>query len=169
MERGSQPVRVYIGLGSNLDRPGQQVRQALNELARFPRSQLVARSSLYLSPPVGPQDQPDYVNAVAALDTELTPRRLLQALLATEHAHGRTRGPSRWGPRPLDLDILLYGDLQCHDSELSIPHPEMAHRAFVLIPLSEIAPEVVIPGVGRVRDLVKGLSRSSLTVLDRDP
>ncbi len=169
MAKGSHPVRVYIGLGSNLECPEQQIRWGFDELARFPRSRLVARSSLYLGPPVGPQDQPDYVNAVAALDTELAPSDLLRTVLAAELRRGRMRGPKRWGPRTLDLDILLYGDLQCHDSELSIPHPEMAHRAFVLIPLSEIAPEVVIPGVGRVRDLVKGLSRSSLTVLDRDP
>ena len=168
MEREPQSVRVYIGLGSNLDGPEQHVWQALDELARFPRSRLVARSSLYLSPPVGPQDQPHYVNAVAALDTQLTPRGLLQALLATELAHGRTRGASRWGPRTLDLDLLLYGDLECHEPGLIIRHPEMVRRAFVLIPLSEIASDVVIPGVGRVKELASELAQSDLTVLKRD-
>ena len=169
MAKGAHPVRVYIGLGSNLECPEQQIRWGFDELARFPRSRLVARSSLYLGPPVGPQDQPDYVNAVAALDTELAPGDLLRTVLAAELSRGRIRGPKRWGPRTLDLDILLYGDLRCRKPGLTIPHPQLAHRAFVLVPLSEIAPELMVPGVGKVKDLVRRLSRAGLNLLDRAP
>lgn len=137
----------YIALGSNLDNPLAQVRQAMEELARLPASRMLAASSLYRSPPMGPADQPDYINAVAALETTLSAHSLLDALQAIEQAHGRVRGPQRWGPRSLDLDMLLYGQEIINDQRLTIPHPGIAERAFVLFPLQEIVTaDFVIPG-----------------------
>lgn len=140
-------VVVYIGLGSNLSNPQSQVSRALLALDTLPRTRLLARSSLYRSAPVGYLNQPDFINAVAQLETELAPRELLDALLALEHAHGRTREFLN-APRTLDLDLLLYGDLQHHEHGLTVPHPQMHRRTFVLIPLLEIAPECMIPGIG---------------------
>jgi len=140
-------IRTYIALGSNLDNPLAQVRQAIEELARLPGSRMLAASSLYRSPPMGPADQPDYINAVVALETALSAHSLLDALQAIEQAHGRVRGPQRWGPRSLDLDVLLYGREIINDQRLTIPHPGIAERAFVLFPLQEIvAADFVIPG-----------------------
>ncbi|WP_313085155.1 2-amino-4-hydroxy-6-hydroxymethyldihydropteridine diphosphokinase [Pseudomonas sp.] len=132
--------RVYIGLGSNLAEPRLQLRGALDALARISDSQRVAVSSLYLSDPLGPPDQPRYHNAVAALDTRLAPLALLDALQAIEQAHGRTRKAERWGPRTLDLDILLFGDRLIDEPRLQVPHYHLQARAFVLYPLAEIAP-----------------------------
>ncbi|MCH2341228.1 2-amino-4-hydroxy-6-hydroxymethyldihydropteridine diphosphokinase [Pseudomonas sp. NPDC047963] len=132
--------RVYIGLGSNLAEPRQQLRSALDALTRIPDTQLAAVSSLYLSDPLGPPDQPRYHNAVAALNTSLPPLALLDALQAIELAHGRQRKAERWGPRTLDLDILLFGDRLISDARLTVPHYHMHARAFVLYPLTEIAP-----------------------------
>ena len=157
-------ARAYIGLGSNLDDPRQQVSSALNELGRLPETSLVDASSLYRSPPLGPPGQPDYVNAVAALETGLAPAPLLAALQALEQRHGRVRA-ERWGPRTLDLDILVYGDLQSDDPELTLPHPQLARRDFVLVPLHEIAPELEICGLGRVVDLLAGLPQTTLVRL----
>ena len=133
--------RVYIGLGSNLAEPRQQLRGARDALASIADSQLFAVSSLYLSDPLGPPDQPRYNNAVAALDTSLSPLDLLDALQAIEHAHGRERKAERWGPRTLDLDILLFGDRLIDEPRLKVPHYHLYARAFVLYPLAEIAPE----------------------------
>lgn len=130
---------AYIGLGSNLESPIEQVREALNELATLPLSRLVAASSLYASRPVGPQDQPDFVNAVAALETRLSPLALLDQLQALEQQHRRRR-QHHWGPRTLDLDLLLYANDQIDSKRLRVPHPQMTARAFVLVPLAEIAP-----------------------------
>lgn len=138
---------AFIGLGSNLADPLVQVSSALDELGRLPHLRVVRRSSLYRSAPVGYLDQPDFINAVAQLETGLAPRALLDALLALEHEHGRTREFCN-APRTLDLDLLLYDDLQHHEHGLTIPHPQMHLRAFVLQPLLEIAPDCVIPGVG---------------------
>ena len=146
-------VTAYLGLGANLDDPARQVRRAFDELAALPASRLVSRSPLYKSPPLGPPDQPDYINAVAALETTLPPLELLAALRAIEVRHGRTRVGSRWGPRSLDLDILLYGDLMLDSPELRLPHPGLHERAFVLYPLYDVAPELEVPGRGRVREL----------------
>jgi len=132
--------RVYIGLGSNLAEPRQQLRGALDALARIPNSQLAVVSSLYLSDPLGPADQPRYNNAVAALDTSLSPLALLDALQAIELAQGRERKAERWGPRTLDLDILLFGNRLISEPRLTVPHYHMHARAFVLYPLAEIAP-----------------------------
>jgi 2-amino-4-hydroxy-6-hydroxymethyldihydropteridine diphosphokinase len=138
---------VFIGLGSNLNDPQAQVLQALKALDGLPHTRVLARSSLYRSAPVGFLDQPDFINAVARLETELAPRALLGALLALERAYGRTREFPN-APRTLDLDLLLYGDLRHHEHGLTVPHPQMHKRAFVLLPLLEIAPGCIIPGVG---------------------
>lgn len=147
------PQTVYIGLGSNLDNPLQQVATAFDELQRLPHSRLTARSSLYRSDPLGPQDQPEYVNAVAELHTSLQPLQLLDALQAIEQAHRRVR-ERHWGPRTLDLDILLYGDLVSDLPRLQVPHPQMHLRSFVLVPLHQIAPELQVPGLGSLSDLL---------------
>ncbi len=138
---------TFIGLGSNLDEPRSQLQQAFADLGRLPDTRLLAQSSLYRSAPVGYADQPDFVNAVAKISTTLTPQALLQALLDIEHQHGRER-TFRNAPRTLDLDVLLYDDLRLHESGLTIPHPQMHLRAFVLQPLLEIAPDCVIPAAG---------------------
>jgi 2-amino-4-hydroxy-6-hydroxymethyldihydropteridine diphosphokinase len=142
---------AFVGLGSNLDNPVAQVSHALDALDNLPQTSVLRRSSLYRSAPVGYLEQPDFVNAVAQLETELTPHALLDALLALEHESGRTREFCN-APRTLDLDVLLYDDLQHHEHGLTIPHPQMHRRAFVLQPLLEIAPDSVIPGVGAAAD-----------------
>ena len=142
-------VRVFLGLGSNLGDPERQVRRACRELESLPRSAFVSCSSLYRSHPLGPQDQPDFVNAVAELRTELDPESLLAELQRIEVSHGRVRGGQRWGPRPLDLDLLLFGDRVIRSALLTLPHPGLSERAFVLYPLLEIAgPDLEIPGHG---------------------
>ena len=138
---------AFIGLGSNLADPLAQVSSALDALGRLPQLRVVRRSSLYRSAPVGYLEQPDFINAVAQLETGLTPRALLDALLALEHEFGRTREFCN-APRTLDLDLLLYDDLQHHEHGLTIPHPQMHLRAFVLQPLLELAPDCLIPGIG---------------------
>jgi 2-amino-4-hydroxy-6-hydroxymethyldihydropteridine diphosphokinase len=145
---------AFIGLGSNLDEPRQQVARALRELAGLPDTTLAAQSSLYRSAPMGPPDQPAYINAVARLETRLAPEALLDALQAIEARHGRVRGDERWGPRTLDLDILLYADVRIDKPRLQVPHPGLAERNFVLQPLAEIAPDLDIPGLGPLRDLL---------------
>ena len=141
------PQSAFIGLGSNLAEPETQILRAFDELARLPHSRLKATSSLYRSAPVGYADQPDFINAVAWLETTLTPQQLLQALFDLEHRHGRER-TFRNAPRILDLDLLMYDGLICHEECLTLPHPRMHQRAFVLQPLLEIAPHCVIPGRG---------------------
>lgn len=136
-------IRCYIGLGSNLDTPQQQVARALEELATLPGTRLLTHSSLYRSPPMGPQDQPDYINAVALLETTLDAHSLLDQLQALEQLHQRVR-LERWGPRTLDLDLLLYGEETISTERLSVPHPGMHERNFVLWPLSEISPDLAL-------------------------
>jgi 2-amino-4-hydroxy-6-hydroxymethyldihydropteridine diphosphokinase len=160
-------IRAYIGLGSNLDNPLQQVRAALDELTRLPATRLVGHSRLYRSAPLGPAGQPDYINAVAALDTELAPHALLDALQAIEQAHGRERS-LHWGPRTLDLDLLLYGDEVFSTARLTVPHPEMARRNFVLIPLAELAPGQTLPDGRVVQDLALACGDAGLARVDED-
>jgi len=143
--------RAYIALGSNLAQPEAQVNQAFEALARLPDSRLLARSSLYRSAPVGYADQPDFINAVARIETQLAPHDLLQSLLGIEQEFGRVR-EFRNAPRTLDLDLLLYDDIQFHEPGLTLPHPRMHERAFVLLPLLEIDPHCVIPGRGPACD-----------------
>ncbi|WGL18025.1 2-amino-4-hydroxy-6-hydroxymethyldihydropteridine diphosphokinase [Microbulbifer bruguierae] len=137
-------TRCYIGLGSNLADPAGQLHSALEDIARIPHTRLEASSSLYSSAPIGPGEQPDYVNAVACVDTELAPEALLDALQAIEAEHGRER-TLRWGARTLDLDILLFGNEQLDSARLTVPHPRMGERNFVLEPLAELAPDLQLP------------------------
>jgi 2-amino-4-hydroxy-6-hydroxymethyldihydropteridine diphosphokinase len=144
------PHIAFIGLGSNLGDPHSQLQRAFVDLDGLPGTRLTARSSLYRSAPLGCLDQPDFVNAVAKIATSLSPQALLQALLQIEHQHGRQR-TFRNAPRTLDLDVLLYDDMQLQEQGLTIPHPQMHLRAFVLQPLLEIAPDIGIPGVGQAQ------------------
>jgi 2-amino-4-hydroxy-6-hydroxymethyldihydropteridine diphosphokinase len=144
---------AYIGLGSNLENPLQQIKTAINDLQSLADITIVSVSSLYQSPPMGPADQPDYINAVLSLETTLPPHQLLDALQSVEQLHGRVR-KRHWGERTLDLDILLYGDQILDDERLKIPHPGLPERAFVLYPLAEIAPEVEIPGIGALQQIL---------------
>ena len=139
--------RAFIGLGSNLVHPAAQILQAMQALDKLAGTRVLARSSLYRSAPLGYLEQPDFINAVVMIETSLLPLALLQALLALEQDSGRTREFQN-APRTLDLDVLLYDDLQHHEHGLTVPHPHMHKRAFVLLPLLEIAPGCVIPGVG---------------------
>lgn len=146
---GSLWETAYIGLGSNLDHPAGQVRSALCEIAALPGVCELRCSSLYRSAPVGPPGQPDYINAVMGVQTRLDPHALLAALQTIEQRHGRVR-QVRWGPRTLDLDLLLYGGRCIQSEHLTVPHPQLLVRPFVLYPLAEIAPDVVIPGHGPI-------------------
>jgi 2-amino-4-hydroxy-6-hydroxymethyldihydropteridine diphosphokinase len=149
-------MRAFVGLGANLGDPAAQVRAAIAALGHLPRTHVVATSHLYRTAPIGYVDQPEFVNAVAALHTELGPQGLHAELRRIEAAHGRERSFPN-APRTLDLDLLLYGGETFATPELVVPHPRMHERAFVLAPLTEIAPEVVIPGRGRAADLLARL------------
>jgi 2-amino-4-hydroxy-6-hydroxymethyldihydropteridine diphosphokinase len=150
----NRTVVAYIGLGSNLENPEQQIRLARMAVAELAGVDELAFSSLYRSPPMGPQDQPDYVNAVMAVSTKLSAIDLLRCLQRIELDQGRVRKGQRWGARTLDLDLLLYADQQIDEPDLTVPHPGMVERAFVLYPLYEIAPNLVVPGKGALADLV---------------
>ncbi len=151
----SAPVDAFVGLGANLGDAAASVRGALGALGELPDTTLLAASRLYASPAWGREDQPDFVNAVAWLRTSLAARELLESLLAVEREFGRERAESeRWGPRTLDLDLLLYGDARIDEPGLQVPHPYLHRRAFALLPLLEIAPEASIPGIGPARDAV---------------
>jgi len=144
---------AFVGLGANLGEPGRQVRDALGELDAIPHTRLVRSSSLYRSEPVGYAGQPRFVNAVAQIETGLPAERLLAELQAIEARHGRSRSFAN-APRTLDLDLLLFGNAVIETERLSVPHPRMHDRSFVLVPLLEIAPEAVIPGRGEARKLL---------------
>ncbi|RKZ47242.1 MAG: 2-amino-4-hydroxy-6-hydroxymethyldihydropteridine diphosphokinase [Gammaproteobacteria bacterium] len=147
-------IKVYIGLGSNLDDPQSQLKKAIIAMEMVPSTSVAKTSSFYRSKPVGPQDQPNYVNAVVELDTELSASVLLDYLQAIENDQGRER-KVKWGARTLDLDILLFGDEIINDDRLQIPHVEMQNRGFVLLPLNEIFSDCIIPGVGSVSSLLQ--------------
>ena len=161
-------VSAYIGIGSNLDSPERRVRSALDELARLAESRLVARSALYVSAPVGAPPQPDFVNAVAQLETGLAAEQLLAALQAIEARHGRVRSTFH-GPRTLDLDLLLYADAMIDVPHLTVPHPRMHERAFVLRPLVELNPALNIPGQGPARDLLARCETQRIAALSARP
>ncbi|MGS2719193.1 2-amino-4-hydroxy-6-hydroxymethyldihydropteridine diphosphokinase [Paraglaciecola aestuariivivens] len=146
---------VYIGLGSNLADPEQQLATAIKCLDSLPNTHLVCHSSLYSSLPMGPTDQPNYVNAVALINSQLSPVEMLAKTQAIELQQGRVRKANRWGPRTLDLDILLYANLSMHTDSLTIPHYGMKEREFVLYPLFEIAPELILPCGEKLAELVK--------------
>lgn len=158
-------VVAYIGLGSNQDNPARQVRQAIEELNLLPASRLLQCSPLYKSAPLGPSEQPDYINAVAALATGLVPAALLSELQSLETRHGRIRGAPRWGPRTLDLDILLYGDAVIDTPALRVPHPGLHERLFVLYPLVNIAPDLVVPESGPVKRLLAQCPQARIELL----
>lgn len=157
------PVTAYIALGSNLENPEAQIEAAFDALATIAGSRLVKRSSLYRTAPVGYADQPDFINAAGAFETTLAPRALLDALLGLEAARGRARTFVN-APRTLDLDVLLYGDRQIAENGLTVPHPRMHERAFVLVPLAEIAPDCVVPGRGTVRELLRSVDQSGVSL-----
>jgi len=162
--RHSSPVTAFVALGSNLGDPAQQIRAALRALAGLPGTRLVRASSLYRNSPEGGRDQPEFMNAVAQIETSLGPRALLGRLLDIERDHGRVRDYPN-APRTLDLDIVLYGDSEVREDGLTIPHPRMLERAFVLVPLAEIAPGAVVPGTGRIADLLGKLDASGMVRL----
>lgn len=140
----ARQASVYIGLGSNLDNPQAHIERALSELACLPNSQLLASSALYRSCAIGPGDQPDYINAAALISTQLSPLALLDQLQMLEHGHQRIR-TEHWGPRTLDLDILLMDDRVINSERLTVPHPYLTQRNFVLYPLADITPDLVLP------------------------
>lgn len=144
---------AFVGLGANLGEPAAQLRAAVHSLAALPQTEVKKVSTFYRSAAIGPAGQPDYCNAVAQLDTALAPQDLLNAMQAIEDAAGRVRG-ERWGARVLDLDLLLYGQTVCSTERLTLPHPELAVRDFVLQPLAEIAPDAQIPLLGRARHVL---------------
>ena len=151
-------IKAFIGLGSNLNDPRTQVETALAELALLPRSKLTTFSALYETEPMGPADKPDlvqpgYINAVALLMTELEPEKLLDQLQSIENRHQRVRGEVQWGPRTLDLDLLLYGDETINTERLTVPHPGITERNFVLIPMVEIRPDLKLPDGRAIVDL----------------
>jgi len=161
-------VQAWIGVGSNLDGPRAHVLRAFVELAQIPDTRLLRRSSLYRSRPMGPQDQPHYVNAVALVETTLPALELLHAMQGIEAAHRRVRSGQRWGPRTLDLDLLLYGQERIAGDELTVPHPGIGEREFVLYPLIELDPELRIPDLGPVKSLVEQVGAKGLERLRED-
>ena len=151
---------VYIGIGSNLESPQDQVRQAIAALGDLPGSILVNESGLFHSSPLGPSEQPDFVNAVVALLTQTSARELLYALHQIERKHGRERDGERWGPRTVDLDLLAYAGQTINEDDLIVPHPGIADRNFVLLPWQEIAPHYRVPGLAEVAALAASISES---------
>ena len=158
-------LMAYIGIGSNLANPVAQVQEAIEELGAIPDSILIARSSLYSSKPMGAAGQPDYVNAVVAIDTVLSAQALMQALQNIERRQGRERTGEKWGPRILDLDLLLYGGRVIDTADLTVPHPGLHERDFVLVPLEEIAGDINIPGRGMLSALISRCENHSLRKL----
>ena len=158
-------MQSYIGLGSNLKDPELQLNTALAALDDIPDTSLVKYSSFYRSAPLGPADQPDFINAVALLDSGLEAGQLLGQLQSIEDRQGRVRDGHRWGARTLDLDMLLYGNQVIDEPGLTVPHPEIRHRNFVLMPLLELAPDLEIPGLGRADELLAGAGSSGITKL----
>lgn len=150
-------IRCYIAIGSNLASPLDQVRGAIGAIEQIPRSQVCGVSSFYRTPPLGPQDQPDYLNAALALDTDLAPEALLDHTQRIELESGRVRKAERWGPRTLDLDIMLFGDLTLNTPRLIVPHYDMKNRMFMLWPLLEIAPDLHFPDGDALHDCVSRL------------
>jgi len=155
----------YIAIGSNQGKPVEQAKLAINALNNIDGTHLICCSSLYSSAPMGPQDQPDYVNAVAKIDTTLSPLDLLTALQAIEQSQGRERKAERWGPRTIDLDILLYADKSINTERLIIPHYGMKQREFVLYPLFEIEPTLNMPDGTSLIDILKQCDKNGLTAI----
>ena len=157
--------QAFVGIGSNQSSPVEQVEKAAAALQELPHTALIARSSLYRSAPFGPVEQPDFVNAVAQLETALDAAQLLRHLQSIEHRHGR-RPAERWGPRVIDLDLLVYADQVIDAAGLTVPHPGIAERNFVLLPLQEIAPDLIIPGLGRAADIPVDTEQPRISRID---
>ncbi len=157
-------TRAYIALGANLGDPVATIHAAIEALRGLPQSQLIASSSLYRTAPVGLHNQPDFINAVASIETQLDARQLLDELFLVEARFGRKRTVAN-APRTLDLDLLLLGNVVSNDPLLTIPHPRMHLRAFVLAPLLEIAPDLSLPGHGDIRTLLKGCNEQQIEAL----
>ena len=155
---------VYIGLGSNMKSPKQQIRSAIKSIEGIVSTQVLRVSSLYKSKPFGPQNQDDYINAVAEIDTNLMPLELLECMQDIENQHGRIR-IERWGPRTLDLDILMFGEKIIKDNKLTVPHPEIENSSFVLVPLAEIDSNCLIPGKGPVANLLNVVDQKDLEII----
>lgn len=155
---------AYIGLGSNLDGPEDQLNRAIKSLQQLPATTLIRTSSFYRTRPLGPAGQPDYINAVLWIQTGLTANDLLKHMQIIEDCQGRIRN-IHWGPRTLDLDLLLFGESIIHDVDLNVPHPELHKRGFVLYPLYEISPEIVIPGYGPVTSLLQEVNTDDVQKL----
>lgn len=155
-------MRVYVALGSNLADPMHQVQAALDALAVIPDTALVTTSAFYRTPPYGPPDQPDYLNAAVLLTTSLSPEALLDHTQRIELEQGRVRKDERWGPRTLDLDIMLFGDLTLNTPRLIVPHYDIAHRAFMLVPLLEIAPNLTFPDGTAAAEMLAKLDTSAI-------
>jgi 2-amino-4-hydroxy-6-hydroxymethyldihydropteridine diphosphokinase len=156
---------AYVGIGSNLQSPRDRVLEAVERMGTLPATRVVLRSQLYLTRPLGPQDQPDFVNAAAALLTQLSARELLTELLGIERSMGRDRH-ERWGPRVIDLDLLWMIDSVVDEPGLTVPHPGVSMRNFVLYPLADIAPTIKIPRVGMVLDLKRDAGGGGISVLE---
>ncbi len=165
-ELRKDPVLAYIGIGSNLDDPRRQVELAITLLNELPGCHVLRQSSMYVSAPFGGVEQADFVNAVVELETAVPPAILLSSVKELELSRGRDPGAQRWGPRILDLDILLYGDQVVESADLQIPHPGIAERNFVLLPLREIAPDLVIPGLGPVAGIAVDEQSPLISILD---
>ncbi len=159
-------VQAALGLGSNLEQPREQLEQAVQSLQVLPRSRLLRVSRFYRTAPLGPPEQCDYCNAVALIETGLAPLELLAQLQAIEDSQGRDRAGPHWGPRTLDLDLLTYGELLLEHPRLRIPHPELQKRDFALLPLAEIAPELLIPGLGTAQTAAARLAAAPLRPWD---
>jgi 2-amino-4-hydroxy-6-hydroxymethyldihydropteridine diphosphokinase len=160
---------AYVGLGSNLERPAVQVRRALEALDTLPDTRLIARSSLFGSKPWGPVAQPDFVNAAAGLLTQLDASGLFSALRALESSLGGATPRERWGPRLIDIDLLLFDRERVETAELRLPHPGIVERNFVLYPLRELAPDLTVPGCGRVAELAARVDSGGIWRLDQGP
>lgn len=159
-------VQAFVGLGSNLDEPQQQVVSALVALNAVQQTKLICRSPCYRTAPLGAESQPDYINAVAQLTTTLDAHALLDELLSIEARHGRVRTAERWGPRTLDLDLLVFGDACIDDAHLTVPHPGIAERRFVLVPLVRIAPDLRIPGLASIAEMLETCPEDRIEMLD---
>ncbi|SEI39852.1 2-amino-4-hydroxy-6-hydroxymethyldihydropteridine diphosphokinase [Frateuria terrea] len=157
-------TRAFVALGGNLGDTRAYLDRALDALAALPRTRLVTRSRFYHTPPWGMREQPPFLNAAAELETSLAPHELLDALLYIERAAGRVREGERWGPRTLDLDLLHMDGVALHDERLTLPHPRIGERAFVLLPLAELAPELELPGQGRVDALLAAVDAAGCSV-----
>lgn len=159
---------AWLGLGANLQQPLAQLNESIQRISHTPGVAVLQVSSFYKTPPWGDEDQPDFINAVVRIETSLAPIELLHHMQSIETDMGRVRKGRRWGPRLIDIDVLLYADQSIDSKELSLPHPRMHQRAFVLLPLCELEPEIEIPGRGRAGSLLAGLSSDGITLCAGD-